>query len=338
MISLDSLQNAINVIPTGLFILPLIIVGIFLIFEKIAPYKKLPRKQLNQSYKTNLGIFVFNMIVMSLLSTTTVLMLIDIPATWGIVNYIPIPITKVLISFLLIDFFLYTWHRISHQVDFLWMFHKVHHNDPYMNVTTGFRIHIGELFLLTAVKTMFILLIGIDQVAVFINEVITAMFIAFHHSNIRFKEKWISKVFITPALHYTHHSVERNEHDTNYGAVFSIWDRILNSLLETRTKQIGIKGYSPQSFWNLLKFGFMIPTMVLSKKPYYSVSIHEMIAIAAYYKAEKRGFTSNQELTDWLIAEKEIQAMVNIPVPSIPIYSFKWLFPFFNKKQLMVAA
>jgi sterol desaturase/sphingolipid hydroxylase (fatty acid hydroxylase superfamily) len=313
-------------------------VGLFLIVEKVKPYKRLPKTQLNQSYKTNLGIFVFNMFVMSLLSTTTVLMLIDIPATWGIVNYIPIPITKMLISFLLIDFFLYTWHRISHQVDFLWMFHKVHHNDPYMNVTTGFRIHIGELFLLTTMKTIFILLVGIDQVAVFVNEVITTMFIAFHHSNIRYKEKWIRKVFITPALHYTHHSTERNEHDTNYGAVFSIWDRILNSLSDVKPRQIGIKGYSPQSFWNLLKFGFMIPKTISSTKPYYPVSIHEMTSIAAYYRAEKREFVSGYELGDWLISEKEIHAMVTAKVSCEPMYSFKWLVPYFNKKQLALAA
>ena len=69
----------------------------------------------------------------------------------------------------------------------------------------------------------------------------------FHHANISFKgEKLLSYVIIVPSLHRTHHSTQRIEHDSNYGAVLSLWDRLFGTLSEVKSAEIGIKGNSPQ--------------------------------------------------------------------------------------------
>jgi len=204
---------------------------------------------------------------------------------------------------------LYCWHRLSHRFDGLWMFHKVHHNDPYLNVSTAFRLHIVELLIITALKSAYIILLGVDATMVLTNETLLTLFIMFHHTNISFRgEKRLGQVIIAPYLHRAHHSTERNEHDTNYGAVFSIWDRLFGTLAELEPLEIGIKNSSPQTVLGLVKFGFTPENPV----PVYEldVNLKSMIAEAAYYKAEKREFKPGNELRDWLEAKREIIRMV----------------------------
>jgi sterol desaturase/sphingolipid hydroxylase (fatty acid hydroxylase superfamily) len=227
----------------------------------------------------------------------------------------PNSVSKTALSFLLLDFLLYAWHRICHRFDGLWMFHKVHHNDPYLNVSTAFRIHIAELVITTVLKSAYIIMLGIDKTVVFAYETAYPLLVMFHHTNISFPgEKWLGQIIVTPHLHRTHHSIERREHDSNYGAIFSIWDRIFLSRKDIEPAGIGIRGESPQSLWGLVKFGFISnvpPTVpVPANAGQVSVNIHAMIAEAAYYKAEKRAFSPGYEIYDWLEAKKEILKQV----------------------------
>lgn len=297
--------------------------GLFSALESYVPRVKLPKGQLRQSYKTNFSLFIFNSVVLSLISVTS-LMVVAKQHFFGpgLLSYISDPVTKAVLSFLAIDFLLYIWHKASHSFDSLWMFHKVHHNDPFLNVTTGFRTHTVEVLLTNILKALLIIGLGIDAPIVLANEVITTLFVMLHHSNISFKgEKWLGLVFIAPNLHRTHHSVERSEHDSNYGALLSIWDRLFGSLKEIEPAKIGIKGDSPLDFVNLLKFGFT-PAVVPVPQPAADVTVDldAMIAEAAYYKAEKRNFYPGYELNDWLEAKNEIIRMVydQCEAPQVP--------------------
>ncbi len=273
------------------------------------PKRGLSLKQSRQSYRTNVSLFVFNSIVISLLSATPLLMVAERYSDRGLLSYIANPAWKALLSFVLLDLMLYCWHRLSHSFDGLWMFHKVHHNDPYLNVSTAFRLHIVELLIITALKSAYIILLGVDATMVLTNETLLTLFIMFHHTNISFRgEKRLGQVIIAPYLHRAHHSTERNEHDTNYGAVFSIWDRLFGTLAELEPAEIGIKNSSPQTVLGLVKFGFTPEHPV----PVYELDLNlkSMIAEAAYYKAEKREFKPGNELRDWLDAKREIIRMV----------------------------
>lgn len=95
------------------------------------PKRRLPVKQLRQSYQTNAGLFIFNSLIISA-SVTPLLMVADRYSGRGLLSYVEGSAWKALLSFLLLDLLLYCWHRISHSFDSLWMFHKVHHNDPYL--------------------------------------------------------------------------------------------------------------------------------------------------------------------------------------------------------------
>ncbi len=278
------------------------------------PKRRLSLKQLHQSYQTNFSLFIFNSIVISLLSAAPLLMVAEHYSGRGLLSYIANPAWKALLSFLVLDLLLYFWHKASHNFDALWMFHKVHHNDPYLNVSTAFRLHIVELLLITVLKAAYIIVMGVDPMLVIINETILTLFVMFHHTNISFRgEKRLGQVIIAPYLHRVHHSTERSEHDTNYGAVFSVWDRLFGTLTEREPARIGIKDSSPQTVLGLVKFGFTLtanptPAPVPAYEP--DLNIKSMIAEAAYYKAEKRAFTPGNEMRDWLEAKREIIRMV----------------------------
>ncbi len=273
------------------------------------PKRSLPLKKLRQSYQTNVSLFVFNSIVISSVSTIPLMLVAGYFSNQGLLSSIQNPAGKALLSFLSLDLLLYFWHRASHQLDGLWMFHKVHHNDAYLNVSTSFRIHFVELLILTIVKTAFIIVAGVDQIIILANESIFTLFIMFHHTNISFPfERHLAKCLIVPYLHRVHHSVERKEHDTNYGAVLSLWDRLFGSYAELEPIDIGIKSSSPQTFSGLIKFGFMPNPKTPANQP--EPNLTAMIAEAAYYKAEKRAFTPGNELLDWLEAKTEIIKMV----------------------------
>jgi len=188
----------------------------------------------------------------------------------------------------------------------------VHHNDPYLNITTSFRIHFLELVISNFLKAILIIFLGIEQAMVLTSEAIMTLFIMFHHTNISFKgENLLGNLIIVPSLHRTHHSTQRSEHDSNYGAVLSLWDQLFGTQSELKPAEIGIKGNSPQDLVNLIKFGFgfTLPTQPTVQP----VNLDAMIAEAAYYKAEKRGFSPGNDIRDWLEAKSEIIALVRDP-------------------------
>jgi sterol desaturase/sphingolipid hydroxylase (fatty acid hydroxylase superfamily) len=281
--------------------------AILVALEFRAPREKLPKKDLRQSYKTNVGLFIVNSIAMSLVSASSLLIVAERYSDKGLFNTLTSPTWKAILSFLVLDLLMYLWHKASHRFDCLWMFHRVHHNDPYLNISTAFRIHVLELLIILILKAMLIIIFGLDEVMVLTSEAVMTFFILFHHTNICFKgEQLLGRIIIVPALHRTHHSTQRCEHDSNYGAVLSLWDRLFGTLSEVEPGAIGIKGSSPQDLVNLIKFGFTPPTPP-SLQP---LNLDTMIAEAAYYKAEKRGFYAGNDLQDWLEAKSELIVLV----------------------------
>lgn len=280
--------------------------------ELHSPKLEQPRERVTQSYQTNLGMFAFNSIMVSILSVSSLLILLERFSGNGLLSTISNPVLKAVLSFLLLDLLLYLWHKACHSFDSLWMFHKVHHNDPYINVSTAFRIHLVELVITGILKIIYVVALGIDKKVVLVYETVYPLFVMFHHANISFPgEKLLGHLVITPYLHRSHHSKDRKEHDSNYGAIFSMWDRLLGSLKPVEPAEIGIKGDSPQSLWGLIKFGFKNyePVTTIPARGV-CINIHSMIAEAAYYRAEKRSFSPGHELYDWLEAKKEITRQI----------------------------
>lgn len=264
-------------------------------------------RQARLSYQTNISLFIFNNLLMSVFSVTSLFVIADQYSSYGSFQYVSSSTLKVILAFLAFDLLLYLWHQLCHRVDALWVFHRVHHNDPHVNVSTAFRLHFIEVLITNSLKALLIILLGIDKVTVLILESFVTVCIMFHHTNTSFKyERLLGYFMIVPYLHRVHHSKERNEHDRNYGAVLSVWDRVFGTFSELEPKQLGINGSSPQDLFNLIKFGLGLETPIRARP----ANLDEMIAEAAYYKAEKRNFYPGYELCDWLEAKKEILNVV----------------------------
>ncbi len=140
--------------------------------------------------------------------------------------------TEIILSVVILDFFDYVWHRANHRVRLLWRFHKAHHADTAMDVTTALRFHPSELLVSALVKAIWIVIWGPTVVAWFLFEGLISLCAQFHHSNIDFPdhvERWLSWIIVTPRFHASHHAVDRRYGDANFSTVLSIWDRLFHT-------------------------------------------------------------------------------------------------------------
>lgn len=162
------------------------------------------------------------------------------------------------IDIVLLDLFIYAWHRANHEIQFLWRFHEVHHLDQHLDATTAVRFHFGEVLLSAIVRGAFIILLGMPIQSVIIFEVTLLIASIFHHSNARLPtgvEKALSFVIITPSLHWVHHHAIRADTDSTYGTLFSFWDRLFGSSSPTRRTpemRIGVEGDHDRPLQTLL--------------------------------------------------------------------------------------
>ncbi len=136
------------------------------------------------------------------------------------------------LGFLLLDLFDYGYHRVAHRVRGLWLLHAVHHSDPQLDATTGMRFHPVEVTIEMVLKTALLLGLGLPlwvegARAVFLNPANLLQ-----HANVAFPawvERRLSWLLVTPAMHRIHHSPDMRETNSNYGAVFSFWDRLFGT-------------------------------------------------------------------------------------------------------------
>lgn len=135
------------------------------------------------------------------------------------------------LAVLLLDGWLYVWHRLNHQVPVLWRFHRMHHADGEMDVTTATRFHIGEHIGSATLRLGLIPLFGVNLLELVIYETLVVAVTMFHHANIslgRF-DPFMRWLIVTPRMHQVHHSQLPHETNSNYSTVLPIWDRLLQT-------------------------------------------------------------------------------------------------------------
>lgn len=133
---------------------------------------------------------------------------------------------------ILLDGWTYAWHRLNHVLPFLWRFHRVHHSDAHMDVTTASRFHVGEIFFSSLLRIPLIVLLGAHVWELLLYETMMFAVVQFHHANIALSpglDRILRLAIVTPAMHKVHHSRWRPETDSNYSAFLSIWDRLFGS-------------------------------------------------------------------------------------------------------------
>ncbi len=168
-----------------------------------------------------------------------------------------------IVDLLLLDAWIYFWHRINHVLPVLWRFHVVHHLDETLDTSSGLRFHFGEVLLSSLVRAGVIIMLNIPLQTVIIFETLVALAALFQHSNVALPatlERPLSKLIVTPSIHWIHHHAIRKDTDSNYATLLSLWDVLFGTRSPTqRTPQlpIGVEHAHDRSFLKLLMTPFM---------------------------------------------------------------------------------
>lgn len=243
---------------------PYLVVGVLLVllaWEGIAPFLPFPqgRARLRHGLR-NVLLGSLNAIATALVFTGLWWLAAEWSAdrAFGLLHRLSWPEwMEGLLALLLLDLWTYAWHRMNHRVPFLWRFHRVHHSDPHMDVTTANRFHVGEIVLSSVFRIPLILLLGIGIGQLALYEVLMFAVVQFHHANVGVTEKWdrrLRLLIVTPFMHKVHHSRWQPETDSNYSSLLSIWDRLFRSFrLNERPDsiQLGLDEFSADRFQTL---------------------------------------------------------------------------------------
>ncbi len=224
----DSLEITKSVLYwSGLFL--------FLLLELRFSYRQASVPKLNR-WLANLPLSIVNGVIYHAIyySVLVTIMVRAESQQTGLLQIVAIPYwMQIAAGILILDFVIYIWHLLNHVVPFFWRFHRVHHSDMNMDASTANRFHLGELLMSGLLRMAVVYTFGISIFAYILFEMLVNLSIQFHHSSIRVNpalEEKLVLLFVPPSMHRVHHSVKIRERDSNYGVLFSLWDRFLGTL------------------------------------------------------------------------------------------------------------
>ncbi|WP_343697379.1 sterol desaturase family protein [Flavobacterium sp.] len=172
--------------------------------------------------------FILAFILMKTASWTT-------ENNFGILQWMPkIPVwLYAIIGLLLLDLIgAYLVHFVEHKIKFLWRFHIIHHTDTWIDTTTANRHHPGESVIRFVFTTLGVLIVGSPMWMVFLYQSLSVVFSQFNHANISLPNKldvFLSYFIVSPNMHKVHHHYVLPYTDSNYGNIFSVWDRLFGT-------------------------------------------------------------------------------------------------------------
>jgi sterol desaturase/sphingolipid hydroxylase (fatty acid hydroxylase superfamily) len=153
---------------------------------------------------------------------------------WGLLKLVRLPAwLEVSLAVVLMDYTLYLWHVLTHRVPFLWRFHVVHHVDLDLDASTAVRFHFAELVLSVPFRGAQILTLGVAPLSLSAWQTFLFLNIMFHHSNVRLPvevERWLNHLVVTPRMHGIHHSIVKEETNSNWSSGLTVWDRLHGTL------------------------------------------------------------------------------------------------------------
>lgn len=183
---------------------------------------------------------------------------------WGLLRRTRLPaFLSAAASVALLDYTLFLWHILTHKIPAIWRFHRVHHVDRDLDVSTALRFHFGELLLSVPWRLLQVVLIGPSQAAFRLWQALLTASVLFHHSNVRLPprmERRIGRFLMTPALHGIHHSRNPEETGSNWSSGLTLWDRLHGTFRrDSRARQVDIGapgGPVPQALLSALALPF----------------------------------------------------------------------------------
>ncbi len=215
----------------------------FWIVEGFIPLKKTAYKKWNHA-GINIFFTVTTVVVNFALAFT-----LSMSSEWttihkfGIYNWVTMPLwLAIIICLLILDLIgAYTIHFLEHKVKILWRFHLIHHTDINIDATSANRHHPGESVFRAVFTAIAIIVAGAPFAIVMLYQSLSALLSQFNHANISLPkklDKLISYVIVSPNMHKIHHHYIQPFTNTNYGNIFSLWDRIFGTFVKKESAEI----------------------------------------------------------------------------------------------------
>lgn len=245
--------------------------GMLWIAETIAPLYVGRTRRISHDL-SNLVLAMLNMPVAAGLAAVLFIVTDAAQATHaGLLHWLPVstPLQWIL-AFVLLDAWQYAWHRLNHAFPWLWRFHAVHHADAELDATSGIRFHMGELVFSFLARLAVLPILGITAPQLILYEAVSLPFVLFQHANLRLPARLdtvLAWVFVTPNMHFVHHSHWQPETDSNFASVFSFWDKLFGSYrVHPRPWeiQLGLDGW-PIAAWRTVRGMWAAPWTAFSK-------------------------------------------------------------------------
>jgi len=230
------------------------------VWEVFAPRRKRSQSRLTR-WPSNIAISFLNTALLRLLIPTAAvaLALTAEERSWGLLYQVNLPFwAQMIAAVLILDFVIYLQHVMFHAVPLLWRFHRMHHADLDIDVTTGARFHPVEIILSMVIKLAAVAALGAPAVAVVVFEVVLNATSMFNHSNVRLPlslDRVLRLFIVTPDMHRVHHSIIPNETNSNFGFNVPWWDRICGTYIAQPGEghdgmTIGIEQFrEPRELW-----------------------------------------------------------------------------------------
>ncbi len=215
---------------------------VFWIFEGLIPlfrfkYKKVGHAGLNLFFTLTTAVIGFGLARVLLAASDLVS-----KNEFGLLYIFDLPIwAQMILGILLMDLVgAYFIHWTEHRVKWMWKFHVVHHSDTTVDVTTGLRHHPGETVFRISFTILAVIIIGAPMWIIMVYQSLSVLFAHLTHANINMPKQMdraLSWVFITPLMHKVHHHYTQPLTDTNYGNIFSIWDRLFGTFAQVENSR-----------------------------------------------------------------------------------------------------
>jgi sterol desaturase/sphingolipid hydroxylase (fatty acid hydroxylase superfamily) len=157
---------------------------------------------------------------------------------WGLLHLLPgssSAWSKYGLAFVLLDFGDYVYHVTMHKRRLLWRFHLVHHSAQEVDVSTTIREHPGDTLVRVSFLVLFVFLIGAGWGVLLLRQSVETISNITSHSKYRLPDRLgraLGWIFITPNLHHVHHHNQMPYTNSNFGDVFSVWDRMFGTYAE----------------------------------------------------------------------------------------------------------
>jgi len=153
---------------------------------------------------------------------------------FGFLQWVELPLwAQLILGLMLLDLIgAYAAHWVQHHVQWMWQFHLVHHTDQHIDATSANRHHPGESVIRFVFTILATVTVGAPMWLVFLYQSMSAALSQFNHANFVLPN-WLNNILVlficTPNMHHVHHHYRMPYSDTNYGNIFSFWDRIFRT-------------------------------------------------------------------------------------------------------------